>query len=217
MQLYDIDLFDTPVGVIEALQARGTRVICYFSAGSFEDWRPDAAEFADADLGKALDGWPNERWLDIRSTRVHDIMRARLDLAREKGCDGVEPDNVDGYQNDSGLPLSAEDQLAFNRMLAVEAHRRSLAIGLKNDLDQVPALEANFDFAVNEQCYQFDECDALAPFIEAGKPVLHVEYRQSLVDSASEREALCADSLQRQFSTMILPLHLDDTFRYSCR
>lgn len=42
-------------------------------------------------------------------------MQARLDLAVQKGCDGVEPDNVDGYQNNSGFPLTAQDQLAYNR------------------------------------------------------------------------------------------------------
>ena len=44
--MYDVDLFDAPTAVIERLHARGIKVICYFSAGSFESWRPDAAATA---------------------------------------------------------------------------------------------------------------------------------------------------------------------------
>ena len=56
-------------------------------------------------------------------------MQARLDLAVSKGCVGVEPDNVDGYQNSSGFPLTAADQLAYNRFLAGEARARGGAAG----------------------------------------------------------------------------------------
>jgi hypothetical protein len=214
--IYDVDLFDTSADQIAALQAQNRRVICYFSAGSYEAWRSDADQFSAADLGRELDGWPDERWLDIRSADVADVMTQRLDLAVQKGCDGVEPDNVDGFANDSGFDLSAADQLAYNRLLASEAHTRGLAIGLKNDLDQIVELVDDFDFAVNEQCFQYDECDLLAPFIEQDKAVLQAEYRQLYVDDTAARENLCQDAQGRQFSTLILPLDLDDAFRFSC-
>jgi hypothetical protein len=215
-QIYDIDLFDASADLIQSLQADGRRVICYFSAGSYEDWRADADQFRQEVLGSNLDGWAGERWLDIRSAEVAAIMQERLDLAVQKGCDGVEPDNVDGYANGSGFDLSYADQLAYNRLLAGEAHTRGLAIGLKNDLDQVNDLVDDFDFAVNEQCFQYEECDLLAPFIDQGKAVLNAEYRQIYVDDAAAREALCSEAQARQFSTLILPLELDDTFRFSC-
>ncbi len=101
VDLYDIDLFDTPTTLIASLQASGKRVICYFSAGSFEDFRPDAANFQSQDLGNPLGDFPDERWLDIRSASVLAIMEARLDIAVDKGCDGVEPDNVDGFTNNT--------------------------------------------------------------------------------------------------------------------
>lgn len=103
-------------------------------------------------------------------------MRARLNLAASKGCDGVEPDNVDGYQNNNGLGLTASDQLQYNRWLAAEAHKRNLSVGLKNDLDQVRQLVHNFDWALNEQCFEYAECDRLLPFVNAGKAVFGVEY-----------------------------------------
>ena len=123
---------------------------------------------------------------------------------------------MDGYQNDTGFDLTAADQLFFNRTIANEAHKRGLGVGLKNDLDQIMELVEYFDFSVNEQCHEYDECDSLAPFIEAGKPVLNAEYDENYVDDASQREELCGASVADQFNTLILPLDLDDTFRLSC-
>jgi len=215
--IYDIDLFDSSVALIQQLQSESRKVICYFSAGSYEEWRPDADQFAQTDLGNPLDGWAGERWLDIRSGGVRSIMINRLDLAVQKGCDGVEPDNMDGYVNNSGFDLSAADQLSFNRFLANEAHTRDLAIGLKNDMDQVNELVSYYDFSVNEQCFEYAECDLLVPFINDGKAVLNAEYSQDLVTDSNRRDALCIESLDMQFSTLILPLDLDDSFRYSCQ
>jgi len=216
VEIYDIDLFDSSESSIDSIQSSGGKVICYFSAGSYEKWRPDASEFTQGDLGNTLEGWEDEKWLDIRSANVKRIMQKRLDLAKQKGCDCVEPDNVDGYANDSGFDLSATDQLDFNRFIASEAHKRGLSVGLKNDLDQVGQLVDNFDFSVNEQCHEFDECDLLSPFIKAGKPVLNAEYEETLVTDAAGRQSLCDTSVDENFSTLILPLELDDSFRISC-
>ncbi len=128
--MYDIDLFDAPQATIAQLHSDGRIVICYFSAGSWENWRDDAGAFPEALLGSPLDGWPDEKWLDIRQIdQLAPVMKARLDLAVTKQCDGVEPDNVDGYTNDSGFPLTGEDQLVFNRWLVEQAHSRGGSLG----------------------------------------------------------------------------------------
>jgi hypothetical protein len=202
--MYDIDLFEAPQGTIDELHGAGRVVICYFSAGSYEEWRIDAAEFPSAGLGKALEGWPGERWLDVRHAGVRQVVRARLDRAVAKRCDGVEPDNVDGYANDSGFPLTASDQLDFNRFLAAEAHARQLSIGLKNDLDQVPDLLSHFDWALDEECVAWGECARLSPFIQAGKAVFHVEY-----GDASLATTVCPATSPLGFSTLIKNLDLD--------
>lgn len=187
VDVYDIDLFDTSKGVIDSLHDRGIRVICYFSAGSFEDWRVDGGNFPDEVLGNGLEGWEGERWLDVSKFNLFgDVMEARLDLAVEKGCDGVEPDNVDGYSNDNGVGFSYSDQLSYNMWIADEAHRRGLGVGLKNDLEQIKDLVKNFDFAVNEQCFEYDECELLLPFVESGKAVFGVEYELGLKDFCEE-------------------------------
>jgi hypothetical protein len=213
---YDIDLFDTDAGAIAALQTAGRKVVCYFSAGSYEEFRDDASQFAAGDLGATLGDFPDERWLDVRSAAVLTIMHGRLDMAVAKGCDAVEPDNMDGYDNDNGLGLTATDQQAYNRALANAAHRRGLGVALKNDLDQVAALVDYYDFAVNEQCHQYDECDKLAPFTAAGKAVFVAEYEQQLVDDASARATMCAAARAADLRALVLPLDLDDAFRFSC-
>ena len=213
VDVYDIDLYDVPAAQIATLQGQGRKVVCYFSAGSFEPFRPDSGDFPAGVIGKILDGFEDENWLDIRQESVLAIMRKRLDLAVEKGCDGVEPDNVDGYQNDSGFPLTDQDQLIFNKKIANEARTRGLAVGLKNDLDQVERLVPYFDFSVNEQCHEFSECEALLPFVQANKPVWNAEY---LEDFAEDPASICPASLSLNLRTLILPLDLDDSFRITC-
>ena len=68
------------------------------------------------------------------------ILRKRFDLCARKGFDAVEPDNIAGYENKTGFPLSGADQLRFNRWVAREVHRRGMSVALKNDPDQVRAL-----------------------------------------------------------------------------
>src|SRR4051794_9896951 len=91
---FDVDLFDTPASTVARLHARGRRVVCYLSAGSYERGRPDAASFPAAVIGRPLEGYPDERWLDIRRVDVlGPIMERRLDRCRRTGFDGVEADN----------------------------------------------------------------------------------------------------------------------------
>ena len=215
-KIYDIDLFDTPNSVLSTLHGQGKYVVCYFSAGSGENWRPDYAKFQAADLGNALGGWAGERWLDTRSANVRAIMSARLDLAKNRGCDGVEPDNVDAYTNSPGFPLTATTQLEYNRFLAAAAHVRGLKVALKNDVDQLAALQPSFDFAINEQCHQYSECAGYAAFTSVGKPVFNAEYKSKWVTSATDRAIMCARARAANLRTLVLPLALNDKFRYSC-
>ncbi len=158
------------------LHGDGRKVICYVNAGAAEDFRPDRDRIP-AEVQGAPNGFPGERWLDIRRLDVlRPVMAARFDMCRQKGFDAVEADLVDGYAADTGFPLTADDQLSYNRMLADLAHERGMSIGLKNDLDQVGDLVDQFDFAINEQCVEFDECALLAPFVERRKAVFHAEY-----------------------------------------
>lgn len=209
VEVYNLDLIDTDPSAIRQLHDRGIFVMCYFSAGSFEKWRMDAAEYPQEILGKELEGWPGERWLDIRQTEtLLPIIEARLDTAVQKGCDGVDPDNVNGYENDTGFPLGYEDQITFNTLLAETAHERGLSIGLKNDLGQIPELLPHFDWIINEECFFYDECNVLSLFIEAGKPVFVIEYELA-------PSSFCQQAMELKFFTVQKNWELD-SFQAPC-
>jgi hypothetical protein len=199
-QLFDIDLFDNDASVVSALHTKGAKVICYISVGSWEDWRDDAASFPSAVLGNDYEGWAGEKWLDIRRIDLlGPIMGARFDQCQQKGFDGIEPDNIDSYQNDTGFPLTAADQIAYNTWLATEAHARGLSIGLKNDSDQVTELLPHFDWALTEDCFDQGWCNQLGPFVADGKAVFMAEYTDTGVVLAD----VCAEAQQRQFSAIL--------------
>ncbi|UKZ46715.1 hypothetical protein TrVGV298_000922 [Trichoderma virens] len=217
--IWDLDLFTNDAATFRALQSNGKKVICYFSAGSYENFRPDKGRFNESDLGKPLDGWPDERWLDLNSDNVRAIMRDRIKLASSKGCDAIDPDNVDGYQNDNGLNLTAQDSINFLQFLHQEASSYHMAIGLKNAGGIIPKVLDFINFSVNEQCAEFSECETFAPFIAAGKPVFHIEYPNGApaVDAARAAD-LCSHrgigAGSGNFSTVLKKMNLDGFVQY---
>ena len=74
---------------------------------------------------------------------------------------------------------------------------------LRNSMDQIKELEPYFDFAVNEECWKYDECDTMEPFIKANKAVLNAEY--------SGDESLCPKTIEIGLSTIIKGLDLDSS------
>ncbi len=177
VDVYDLDLFDTDKELLRTIHNSGAHAICYLNAGAWEDWRPDADTYPQDVIGRDYSGWPGEKWLDIRQLdKLAPLLSARLDMCKEKGFDGVEPDNLDGFQNDTGFDISASDQAGFNNWLAGQAHSRGLSIGLKNDPDQMDELVNKFDFAITEDCLVEGWCESTKPFIQQKKPVFAVEY-----------------------------------------
>jgi Glycoside-hydrolase family GH114 len=185
---------------VDALHVRGAHVIGYIDAGAAETWRPDFPEFQAFDescdgclFGDPVSHYPDEYWLNInrgfyginpntgkRESTVRFLLQeqlARLKEARLIGVDAIEFDVVDGWQNRTGLQITATAQLRYNTALANLAHRMGLSVGLKNDLSQADTLQPYFDFAINEQCWQYSECGHLRSWPSTyGKAVFNVEY-----------------------------------------
>jgi hypothetical protein len=177
VEIYDIDGFENSAAEVALLHARDWRVICYIDVGTAEDFRPDFNEFPKSVLGKS-NGWPGEHWLDIRQLSILEpIMAARFQMCKEKGFDAVEPDNMEGYANKSGFPLTAAEQLTYNDWIVGEVHSLGMAVFQKNDSEQTPEQEPLFDGAITEECNQFKECANFEPYLAAGKPVLNAEYK----------------------------------------
>ena len=198
--VYDVDFLVDPLcapggsndventAAVAALHAAGAHAVCYLDAGTDEPFRPDHGLYVSFDqscggclFGKAVHGFTEEHWLDLNDTQgqrtfILGRVAARLARCRAAGFDAVEFDNVEGYSNDTGRPISEATQLLFNTALANMAHANGLTAALKNDLEQVPELLSYFDMVVNEQCQEFQECGALDPFVAAEKAVFQVEY-----------------------------------------
>ena len=212
VDVYDIDLFDNDAAVIAELHVKGRKVIGYINVGSWEDWRPDRDRFPVEVLGKDYEGWPGERWLDIRRLDLlTPLMLARLDLCKAKGFDAVEPDNMEIHGNETGFPITYQDQLRYVLWLADEAHRRGLAIGIKNAADQLPDLIDHFDFAITEDYFFYGMEETMLPLIQAGKPVFAAEYDDTGVDFA----AACRKGRELGFS-LIQKHRILTPYRLAC-
>jgi hypothetical protein len=219
--VFDIDLYvDSAVNgrndvvnttAVTAIHTKGARAICYVSAGTWENWRPDASQYPSYVLGRE-NGWPGERWVDIRRIDVlGPILTARVQNCKLAGFDAIEWDNVDGYENLTGFPLTADDQLQFNAYLANLAHQTLLSVALKNDMSQLSMLKPFFDFAINEECFRYRECDypppGLPDWIASGKAVFNVEYRL----------LQCAQADAWRFGSILKDLALYDVPWTPCR
>jgi hypothetical protein len=177
VQAYDVDGFETSAGQVAALHAEGRHVVCYIDVGTAENFRPDYSSFPRSVLGRP-NGWPGERWLDIRQLDVIEpIMAARIQICAEKGFDAVDPDNIEAFSNKSGFPITAGEQLAFNEWVAEAVHSLGMAVLQKNDGQQTAQLHTYFDGALTEQCNQYSECSDFQPYLSAGRPVIDAEYK----------------------------------------
>lgn len=188
--VFDIDGFANDAATIAELHRQGAHVICYVEVGGWEDHRADSATFPAAAIGNPVDGYPDERYLDIRSPDVVRLILDRIEMCAAKGFDAVEPDLDDTYTANTGFPLTQRDQVAFNSAVAAHAHALGMSIALKNGDEQpfTDVMEPIVDFAIVEQCFEFDSCDAYAAFAQAGKAVLEVEYNlapQQFCDDAA--------------------------------
>jgi hypothetical protein len=187
--VYDIDGASSTAADVAAIHAAGAIAVCYVDVGSLEQGRPDYSEFPASVIGPAVVGWPGESWLLVTAANqgtILPLMKARfVNWCQAKGFDGIEPDNLDAWTNISNV--TETDNVAYDLAIGALAHALPLSIGLKNvmtDLDpsQYPSFLSTFDWALNEQCYEYQECGtytAAGSFIPAGKAVWDVEYNVS--------------------------------------
>jgi hypothetical protein len=208
--VFDVDLFDTPASTVEALHAAGRRVICYVSVGTYEPWRSDATQFPAAALGDAVEGFPNERWIDTRDATVRALMTARLDLAAGKKCDGVDLSNVSPDGAVTGFSFGAADVESYGRSLAGQAHARGLGAGLGGGADVAPALAADFEWALTEGCLGDGTCAAFAAFAAVGKVVFGVEF-----GAEADAATICPAAAQAGLDALIKNRNYD-AFRVAC-
>jgi hypothetical protein len=202
VDMIDIDGFDNSAATVTEIHARSgptlssEKAICYLDLGAWEEYRPDAGSFSPAVVGKAMSGWPQEYWVDVRQlSSLEPIINSRLQMCADKGFDGVEVDDIDGYTQASqtGFPLTAGDAQNWLAYVANEAHSLGMFVLWKNDPYLASWAVPYFDGAISEQCYQYTECTpqqnagangcnltshpcGVSAFTTAGKWVGEVEY-----------------------------------------
>lgn len=153
-----------------AAPAPGLYNICYVNAfqiqpGEEKQWPADLL-LRDGRGKTVVDSDWDEVLLDIRTPAKRKRAAARvnqwIDGCADKGFDAVEPDNYDSYTRSRNL-LTAADATAFITLLSAHAHARHLAIGQKNTVELAGLRKrAGLDFAVAEECGEYDECGAYA-------------------------------------------------------
>jgi hypothetical protein len=204
--VFDLDGFETRAATVQKLHDEGRKAICYLDVGSWERYRPDAASFPRSVIGRRYEGFPDERWLDVRRFRLFaKPLRRRIALCAGKGFDAVEPDNLASWENRTGFAISAAAQLRFNRWIAAQVHRRGMAVALKNDPRQVGALVGAFDFAIVEECFQYDECGSYRPFVASGKAVFEAEYELSPAEYCDRAVALRFSAIRKSYDLFARP------------
>lgn len=205
---YDVDGFEATRGDVAELHRRGRMAICYLDVGSWENFRPDAGRFPQSVRGNRYSGFPNERWLDISRFRLFaKPLEDRIAICARKGFDAVEPDNVAGWEpeNKTGFAITPADQLRFNRWIARQVHARGMAVALKNDGRQAKDLAGTFDFAIVEECFQYDECAYYTPFIRRDKAVFEAEYELEPADFCPQAVALDFSAIRKSYDLFAQP------------
>lgn len=222
-RMYDIDMFNASAALISRLKAKAIYVVCYVESGDWAQGRPDAGDYAPSILGKNIDGFPDEKYIDITKLdgpagptgkTLRQIMTARLTLARDKGCDGIEPDldDLHGYTtNELGFSISQAQMVAYNKAIIDIGHSLGMSVGLKNGASSTTGagsfekqmLDAGADWVVQEECNQYNECQGYSQFIAAGKPVFQVEYLDNQSKPYSGATGTCAKNNTANFDGIV--------------
>jgi hypothetical protein len=181
--------------------AEGLYSICYVNAFQTQPqeanrWISERAELLlrDTNGDPVIDpGWPDEMILDISTTgnrvAIADVFGDTIAGCASDGFDAVEFDNLDAWTRTDGA-LSEQNSIEMATTLVDIAHAEGLAAGQKNsaELGERGRDEIGFDFAITEECAQFDECDAFRNVYKDA--VIDIEYTDALDRPFSE---ICDD------------------------
>lgn len=205
----DVDAFTTTTETVAALHAQGKKVIAYLSVGTFEDDRPDGNLLPAEVLGKKYPEWPHEKWLDIRQIdKLKPWLNSRINMILKKGFDAVEPDNMDGYTNTTGFPLTIDDAKKYADYLISLAHSNGLGIGQKNVPELTAGYAAKFDWALTEDAFYQGWQNDVKAYITLGKPVFAVEYTDMMPQSKFE-STICPKAAALGYTAILKKRDLD--------
>lgn len=221
-KVIDIDLFHASKDptVIPALHAAGATVLCYFNLGAVQTTDCDFSSWENDGLMKTsqtVENYVQEKYVDVTDATVLELHKARIDLAHQIGCDGLDPDNIDTFElspdESIGKQITQEDMINFLSTLAEYAHSKtttlghSLMIGQKNAWSITESVHTFMDFAISENCVGSvnvgsnrgapDEfCTVFQKYYaDNGKPAFDIEYPSSLAAGGSSEKRQDGESV----------------------
>ena len=206
-------------GAVNSLHSMGKRAIGYVDAGDAEQFRPDYQQYIDFDnacggclIGKPFAGFHNEYMLNINNDKgqadfIRKMVSARTDRVAANGFDAVEYDILANYENKSGFTITDATQAAFNVSLSTIAHNHFLSVPLKSDVDQATesAIQAAFDFVIDEQCNQYSQCGNYSAWQAAGKSILNVEYKLGASKFCPQDNSANINGIYKNYSLDVTP------------
>ncbi|RFZ90467.1 endo alpha-1,4 polygalactosaminidase [Mucilaginibacter conchicola] len=205
----DVDAFTTSAETVAALHAKGKKVIAYLSVGTLEDDRPDGSLLPAEVLGKKYTEWPHEKWIDIRQLdKIKPWLNSRINMILAKKFDAIEPDNLDGYTNTTGFPLTEQDARNYMDYLITLAHENGLGIGQKNIPEVSADYAAKFDWALTEDAFKQGWQLQLQSYIKLNKPVFAVEYTDVTSQSTFDNK-YCPEAAKLGYTAIFKKRDLD--------
>jgi hypothetical protein len=176
---------------IATLKARQTVVVCRVGLGGMWTTDPDASKFPEASRLVIDPKMPTEeRILDLTDRGPwEDAALARIDLAKEIGCDAIEPYRIDHFG--INVDLTLEEQIAWYAKVAEEVHERDLSVGMRNGSEIYDTQAASFDWAIIERCGEDDVCDMVRDVLELRKAVFALDYNTTLTGLAQNPDVMC--------------------------
>ena len=219
VEIHFLNLFNISEATIVSLQKSGSKVICQFSAGVYDNKNSyDNRLFPKMAVGNLVSANNLGRyWIDINNKDIQSIMEKRVVFASEKGCDGISITDSNLDRKITGFYTSYLDQIDFNKNLIEIAHQNELSIGFKNVLYQIRDISENIDFVTSENCYLLDECYQYEQFTKLDKPLFNIEFNiDNLYEDKVKLENLCLTSKAYNVETILFDDILDGTYKYSC-
>ena len=185
---------------IATLAAAGAVVICRVGLGGAREGDPDYAKFPPAALSAmTLQDDPTAHFLDFAQRATwEDIAFERIDLAKQSGCDGIEPYLSDHEALDLGFTPDLELQRSWYTAVASAIHARTLSAGMRNGvtIGLIDSQVGNYDWLLVERCGENGDCELVKPFRDARKATFALDYTTDVDGMAQDAAMLCTKQTQ---------------------
>lgn len=203
------------------LQARQTIITCRVGLGGVKSTDPDFAKFPSGTVSSmTLDDDQVTHYLDFAQRAAwEDIAFARIDLAKQIGCDAIEPYLSDHGFTDLGFPPELESQRSWYAAVAAAVHGRELSVGMRNgvELGLVDTMAANYDWLLVERCAEVPNCELVRPFLNVRKAVFAIDFPTDFEGTPQDPAQMCSRQLDGNVQDGIVKdVMLSSAFRLQC-